>query len=211
IRTAMQFSAPAARQRTILVTSAQPEDGKTTVACNLALAAALAGRRVLLVDANFRKAAVHRIFKVERAQGLSHLLVAQGSLESCVVRTNVAGLDILPAGPVPPNPAELLGSEPCRAFLAAAASQYDQVIIDSAPVLVASDAVVLATAVDGVVMVVRAKQSTRGVSRRASQLLHDVGAHLFGVVLNAAQAARGGYFREQLRTFYEYQDEETAK
>ncbi len=111
---------------------------------------------------------------------------------------------------MPPNPAELLDSEPCRALLKEAASQYDRVIVDSAPVLLVGDALAIGAAVDGVILVVRAKENSRGVARRARALLAGVGAHMFGTVLNAAQVTRGGYFREQLRTYYDYQVESEA-
>jgi capsular exopolysaccharide synthesis family protein len=210
IRTSLQFAAPAERQRSIVVTSPRPQDGKTTVACNLAMAVAQGGRRVLLVDANFRRPSVHRILDKARPEGLSNLLIGQGSLADSVVKTDMPLLDVLGSGPTPPNPVELLGSEPFRALLQEAISTYDQVIIDTAPVLLASDAAVLAAAVDGVVLVVRAKQDSRGMARRACTLLTDVGGHLFGAVLNAAQAQRGGYFREQLRTYYDYQADVTT-
>ena len=100
-----------------------------------------------------------------------------------------------------------MGGEHFRSFLQEAASRYDQVIIDTTPVLLASDALVVATLVDGAILVVRAKENSRGIARRACRLLADVNAHLFGAVLNAAQFARGGYFREQLRTYYDYQSE----
>lgn len=207
IRTNLQFSAPAERQRSVLVTSPHPGDGKTSVACNLAMAVAQGERRVLLVDANFRRPGLHKVFDQIAGPGLSNLLVGDGTLASYVMKTDTPALDLLGSGPVPPNPAELLGGEHCRAFLQEAISKYDQVIIDTAPVLLASDALVLATAVDGVILVVRANRNSRGIARRACRLLTDVRAHLFGAVLNAAQVARGGYFREQLRTYYDYQVE----
>jgi capsular exopolysaccharide synthesis family protein len=210
VRTNLQFSAPADRQRSVVVTGPRPGDGKTTVACNLAMAVAQGGRRVLLVDANFRRPSIHRVFENIPARGLSNLLIGEGSLPDYVVRTNVPMLDVLGSGPTPPNPAELLGGEPCRALLREAAAKYDQVIIDTAPVLLASDALVLSTAVDGVILVVRANENTRGVVRRACGLLGDVGAHLFGAVLNAARVRRGGYFREQFRAYYDYQTETAA-
>lgn len=207
IRTSLQFSAPAERQRTIVITSPRPEDGKTTVACNLAMVVAQGGRRVLLVDGNLRRPTLQSIFPTIKAKGLSNLLIGDGTLESHVVKTEWPMLDVLGCGPLPPNPAELLGGAPCRAFLQEAASRYDQVIIDAPPVLLASDVSVLATLVDGVILVVRANQNSRGVARRALTALSDINARVFGAVLNAAQVTRGGYFREQLRAYYEYQPE----
>jgi succinoglycan biosynthesis transport protein ExoP len=207
IRTNLQFSAPAEGQRSILITSPRPGDGKTSVACNLAMAVSQGGRRVLLVDANLRRPGLHNVFSQIKGPGLSNLLVGEGALVSYVMKTESPALDLLGSGPVPPNPAELLGGEHCRAFLQEAMSKYDQVIIDTAPVLLASDSLVLSAAVDGVILVVRANLDSRGIARRAWRLLVDVNAHMFGAVLNAAQVTRGGYFREQLRTYYDYQSE----
>lgn len=210
VRTNLQFSAPAARQRSVLVTSPRPEDGKTSVASNLAITLAQAGRRVLLVDANFRRPGLQKIFENVSRQGLSNILIGTGSLTEFVATTNVRLLDILGSGPIPPNPAELLGSEQFHTFLEDATSRYDHVIFDSPPVLLSSDSLVLSTMMDGVILVVRAKQNSRGAARRACNLLGAVNAHLFGAILNAAQVTRGGYYREQLRSYYDYQAEAEA-
>jgi len=207
IRTGLQFSAPVERQRTVVITSPRPDDGKTTVACNLAMVVAQGGRRVLLIDGNLRRPSLQSIFPAIKAKGLSNLLIGEGSLEGFVVKTELPLLDVLGSGPLPPNPAELLGGAPFQALLREAGSRYDQVIIDAPPVLLASDVSVLATLVDGVILVVRANQDSRGVARRAIGALADVNARVFGAVLNAAQVTRGGYFREQLRAYYEYQPE----
>ena len=206
LRTNLQFAAPADRQRVVLLTSPRPEDGKTTVACNLALAVAHGGRRVLLVDANFRRPAVQTIFPQAAGKGLCNLLVGEESLSSLARKTDTAGLDVLGSGPIPPNPAELLGGDSFQKLLEEMRNIYDQVIIDSAPVLIASDALVVAPLVDGVILVVRAQRNSRGIVRRAINLLGDSGAHVFGAVLNAAQIASGGYFREQLAAYYAYQE-----
>lgn len=211
LRTNLQFCAPAERQRSIVVTSPRPDDGKTTVACNLAMALAEADRRVLLVDANLRKPGLQDVFDKLPAEGLSNLLIGDGALSSYVTQTENPKLDLLGSGPSSPNPAELLGGVRFKEFLAEATSVYDQVVIDSAPVLLASDSAVLARAADGVIMVVRATHSSRGVARRACAMVAGVGAHLLGVVLNGAQVTRGGYFREELRAYYQYQPEVARK
>jgi len=207
IRTNLQFSAPAARQRTVVVTSPRPEDGKTTVACNLAAVLAQGGRRVLLIDANLRRPMIHRHINGVPSSGLSNILIGEGSLEECVASGPVPNLDVLGSGPMPPNPAELLATEAFTKLLTQTAKRYDQIIIDSPPVLLASDAAVVGSLVDGVVVVVRANVNTRGAARRACSMLSSVDAHIFGAVLNAARVTRGGYFREQLRTYYDYQPE----
>lgn len=204
IRTSIQYSAPVDRQKTLLITSPTPEDGKTTVACNLAMAVAQGGRRVLLVDANFRRPRISAVFQKSDAAGLSSILVGDATLESSILATDIPLLDLLGTGPSPANPVELLGSEKMRVFLAEASGTYDHIVIDAAPVLLASDTLVLSAAVDGVIVVIRANRNSRGVVRRACSLLGGVGANVFGAVLNAAQVTRGGYFREQLRSYYEY-------
>ncbi|MCP4589532.1 MAG: polysaccharide biosynthesis tyrosine autokinase [bacterium] len=208
IRTNLQFSAPSDRQRTLLVTSPRPEDGKTVISCNIATSIALTGRRVLLVDANLRRPALHRVFSSINQAGLSNFLIGGAKLDELICKTEIANLDVVGSGPMPPNPAELLNGALGGEFLEQAQSRYDQVIIDTPPVLLASDALVLATRVEGVILVCRAKDNSRGQAQRALSLLDRVNASVFGGILNCAQVRRGGYFREQLRTFYEYQEEE---
>ena len=208
VRSNLQFSAPADRLQVMMVSSPRPEDGKTTVASNLAASMAMGGRRVLLVDANLRRPSLHRFYPVGDGRGMTHILVGEAKLEDCVHQTALPNLDVIICGPVPPNPAELLGGELFGEFVRDAREPYDHVIFDSPPVLLASDASVLATQVDGVILTVRAKGVSRGVAQRARSLLEHVNAHIYGAVLNAARLRRGGYFREQLRTFYEYQPDE---
>lgn len=210
IRANLHFAAPASQQRIILVTSPGAEDGKTTLAVNLATAAAMAGRRILLVDANLRRPRLRSIFKATVETGLSNLLIEEGSLESAIVKTPLERLHVLCSGPSSPNPADLLSGELFQKFIEQAASRYDQVILDGPPVLISSDASLIAAAVDGVIMAVRARLHPRGAARRACVILDSVGARLIGAVLNAAAVTRGGYFREQLHAFYEYQKEPRA-
>jgi len=207
IRTNLHFSAPAERQRTIVVTSPRPEDGKTTVAANLAVSLGQAGRRVLLVDANLRRPALQRFFAREDGKGLSNYLVGDIDFASAVKTTSSNNVDVILSGPIPPNPAELLGSRRLTELVEEAKKRYDQIVFDAPPAPLASDPLVLGTVSDGVILVCRAGENSRGLAQRVLGLLSRVNAHLFGVVLNAAQVRRGGYFREQLRTFYDYQSE----
>jgi succinoglycan biosynthesis transport protein ExoP len=207
-RTNLLFSCAPDRQRTVLITSTQPEEGKTAVAVNLAVASAQAGRKILLVDCNFRRPALYRAFPQINKQGLANLLVGQGELKDLVNRTDIPTLDVLGSGPTPPNPAELLGSSYFRAFLTEASGAYDQVFLDGPPALLVSDALIAAVAVDGVIVVTRAGATSRGAVRRLRDTLDRVGAHLLGVVLNAAEVQAGGYFRQMYRNYYDY--DETA-
>lgn len=206
-RTNLLFSCPPDRQRTVLFTSAQPEEGKTAVAVNLAVASAQSGRKVLLVDCNFRRPALYRAFPQLKERGLSNLLIGQCELKDLVVTTDIPTLDVLAAGPTPPNPAELLGSTYFRAFLSEAGGNYDQVFLDGPPGLLVSDALIMATAVDGVIVISRAGSTSRGALRRLRDTLDRVGAHVLGVVLNAAEVQAGGYFKEMYRTYYDYDEQ----
>ncbi|HUN81803.1 MAG TPA: polysaccharide biosynthesis tyrosine autokinase [Phycisphaerae bacterium] len=208
LRTNLFFSAPAEQQASILITSPSGGNGKTTVAVNLAIAIALSGRRVLLVDANFRRSGLPRIFPGIPTEGLSNLLIGSGHLEDYVTTTSVPGLDVLGAGPIPPNPAELLGSSYLRDLLADARGRYDQVIFDGPPLLLVSDAMVLAASVDGVVMVCQYRSTSRGALQRCQSQLASMGARVFGAVLNRIETRAGGYFRKSYREFYEYHEAE---
>ncbi len=212
LRANLFFSAPAEQQGVILVTSPSGGNGKTTIACNLAISIALSGRRVLLIDANFRRSALPRVFENTRQEGLSNILIGQGDLKDFVAPTGVSGLDVLSAGPLPPNPAELLGSSYLRDVVVDARSRYDQVIFDGPPVLLVSDAMVLAGAVDGVLLVCEYRSTSRGALQRTQSNLEAINARIFGAVLNKVQSRAGGYFRRAYREFYEYHeaDDEAA-
>lgn len=203
IRTCLRFSGPANQQRSLLVASPLPEDGRTTVAVNLAACCAQGGKSVLVVDANFRQPAIGDLFSECPEGGLSSVLVGQARWEE-LVHESQPGMHVLPAGVLPPNPAELLGSEQMRQLISEMTEKYDQVLIDSAPCLLVSDSLVLSTLVDGVIMVVRAGANTYGIVQRTRDVMQRVGSHIVGVVLNAVRASAGGYLRENYERFYEY-------
>jgi capsular exopolysaccharide synthesis family protein len=206
LRANLFFSAPAEQQGVILVTSPSGGNGKTTVAVNLGISIALNGRRVLLIDANFRRPGLPRLFPGVPEQGLSNILIGQVSVGDLAVSTAVPGLDVLGPGPAPPNPAELLGSSYLRDVVVDARSRYDQVIFDGPPVLLVSDAMVLAGAVDGVLIVCEYRTTSRGAMQRTQRQLEAIDARVFGAVLNRVQTRAGGYFRKIYREFYEYQE-----
>lgn len=208
IRTNLLLTCPADRQRTILVTSPRPEDGRTSVATNLAISLAQSGRRVLLVDANFHRPRLHTIFRRNGVNGLSNALLGQARLADVVTKTDLPNLDVLTSGPIPPNPTELLGGSYLQQVIDQATERYDQIIFDGPPALLVSDVLVMTPSVDGVILVCRARSCSRGVAQRAREQIERVEGHIFGAVLNAAQVARGGYFREQIRSYYDYQSEQ---
>lgn len=203
IRTCLLFSGPANQRRSMLVTSATPEDGRTTVALNLAASMARGGRKVLVVDANFRQPAIRQLFPQCKDAGLSNALVGQAAWRdlTCEIEPN---LTVMSSGPLPPNPAELLGSEDMRQLIGEMTAEFDQVIFDGAPTLVVSDSTVLATVVDGVILVVRAGSNTYGIVQRTRDILQRVGSRILGVTLNGVRATAGGYLRKSYQTFYDY-------
>jgi succinoglycan biosynthesis transport protein ExoP len=204
IHTCLLFSGPANQRRTVLVASASPLDGRTTVSTNLAAAVARAGRKVLVVDTNFRQPMIGQLFPQGDGLGLSSALVGQANWRDLVVEVET-NFYALCAGTLPPNPGELLSSEAMRAILTEMAQEYDQVLLDSAPCLVVTDAIGLSTMVDGVLVVVRAGANTHGIVQRTRDMLVRVSAHILGVVLNGVQATPGGYLRKNYAAFYEYQ------
>lgn len=210
IRAYLVFSGPHESQRVLLITSPRPEDGKSAIAINLAVTFAQSNERVLLIDCNFRRPALRSAFKSTRPDGLSNVLVGQAKLEALVTRTDLANLDVLTAGPMPPNPAELLGSRQMRELLETAKAKYSRVLLDGPPCLLISDALVLATQVDATVLVARAANSAKGALRRARDQLQRVNARVIGGILNGVQARAGGYFRQQYREFYEYTSDEVV-
>jgi capsular exopolysaccharide synthesis family protein len=206
IRTCLQFSGPASQRRSLLITSPQPADGRTTVALNLAASIARAGRKVLVVDANFRLPAVHGLFSACPEGGLSSALVGQAAWRDMILEIE-PNFSVMASGPLPPNPGELLGSEQMRTVLAEMVGQYDQVIFDGAPCLVVTDSMALGNLVDGIVLVVRAGANTYGIVQRAQEVLSRGPTHILGIVLNGVRAVAGGYLRKNYEAFYDYHEQ----
>jgi capsular exopolysaccharide synthesis family protein len=202
VRTNLLFMSPDKPLKTILVTSSGPQEGKTTTATSLAITMAGSGNRVLIVDADMRRPRLHRIFGAPNLAGLSSLILGEGKLEEVVSETGVPSLHVLPCGPVPPNPAELLHTAAFQKLLREMAARYDRVIIDSPPVGVVADAVVMATHVDGTLVVLKAGRTSREVARQAVRQLRDVNAAIFGAVLNDLDLQSRHY--GQYAYYYQY-------
>ena len=207
IRTCLLFSGPASQRRSLMVTSPSPGDGRTAVTMNLAASIAQGGRKVLVVDANFRQPSLSNLFPKASSNGLSSALVGQGRWEENVFEAD-RNLSIMTAGPLPPNPAELFGSEQMRTIIGEMTARYDQVIFDAAPALVVTDPSVLGTQVDGVIIVIRAGTSTHGILQRTRDIFLHVGAHVIGAVLNCVRVTAGGYLKKSYSTFYEYRGQQ---
>jgi capsular exopolysaccharide synthesis family protein len=184
IRTAVYFGVPEGGAKRLLVTSPLPGDGKSTMTSNLAIAMAQAGQKIALLDCDFRKPTQQRIFGVPSDVGLSSVVAGRAKVEEALCRTNVPNLDLLPCGPIPPNPAELLNSEAFADLLDKLAETYDHVLIDSPPVMAVTDARILGAVCDLTILVLRAEKSTRGASRSACHGLISVGAQILGAVVN---------------------------
>jgi polysaccharide biosynthesis transport protein len=197
LRTSILLSSFGAPPKVILVTSAMPQEGKTTVSANSALVLAQRGSRVLLVDADLRRPAIGKLFGIRSRGGLSTLISGSDKVEEVVLPCpEVPNLWILPAGPIPPQPAELLGSAVMKDLIAHWRDFFDHIIIDTPPCLSVTDAVLLSPEADRVILVARAGQTTKAALRRACDLLLQVNAKVMGIVLNALNRhAADGYYQ----------------
>ena len=213
-RTNLKLSGTGESLKTILVTSGSAGDGKTCVAVNLASAYVAGDKKVLLIDANFRQPTSEKLFPrggagdegLSMGFGLSSLLVGQCGANEAIRSSGIEGLDIIDAGLLPPNPAELLGSVRMAEMLSEQRNNYDYIIIDSPPVLLISDAKVLAKRVDATVVVFNAAATHRGAALRTIRELQEVDANVVGCVLLAAPSLKGGYFQEQYKSYRRYQE-----
>jgi polysaccharide biosynthesis transport protein len=197
LRTNLIFSQAVNALRTLVVTSSLPGEGKTTTTANLAVAFAQQGLRVALVDADLRRSRLHVLFGAKREPGLTQLVLGLATLDEVAHVTEVDGLHLIPAGALPPNPAELLGGSRMRETLELLGTVYDMVLIDTPPLLAAADAAVLGAGADGVLMVVRAGHTDRSQALQAIQQLDAVGARVIGATLNDVDsllARNGGYY-----------------
>ena len=195
LRTSLLLSSAGQPPKTILVTSSQPSEGKTTTAVNTAFMLAQTGAEILIVDCDLRRPRLHAHFEAPNTRGLTNWLSGETDLDAMVQSYDKQpNLKFLTSGPVPPNPAELLGSDQMRKLLAKAGERYAHIVLDSPPAISFTDASILSTMVDGVVLVVHGGRSSRAVVRRAKQQLLDVGAHIFGVVVNNVKVESHDYY-----------------
>ena len=205
IRTNILFMSPDRPLRTMVITSPSPQEGKTTTAINLGVTMAEAGSRVLIIDTDMRRPRLHRSFGVPNQTGISTVMVGKATISEAVKRTDVPNLDVLPCGPVPPNPSELLHTERFAAVLAECGKLYDRVILDSPPTSAVTDPAVLGNLSDGVVLVVKAGETTRESAMHARRQLAGAKARLIGVVVNAIDFSNPAYgYDYYYRNYYRY-------
>jgi capsular exopolysaccharide synthesis family protein len=195
LRTSLLLSSAGQPPRTVLVTSSQPSEGKTTTAVNMAMMLAQTDADVLLLDCDLRRPRVHSHFGLPNSKGVTNYLSGEMNVGDLVQTVEgVQNLKVITSGPVPPNAAELLGSDEMRKLLYVLSENFTHIIVDSPPAISFTDARILSTMVDGVMLVVHGGRSSRAVVRRAKQQLTDVGAHIFGIVLNNVKPEATDYY-----------------
>ena len=201
LRTSLLLTSLGAPPKVILITSALPQEGKTTTSINTAIVLAQKGTRVLLIDADLRRPSIHKTLGMGPRTGLSNVLTGNATIQQATVRSTILpSLFVLPAGTPPPNPAELLASANMKDVLTELGGEYDHIVIDTPPTLSVTDAVVMSTRADAVVLVIRSGQTTKQALRRARDLLMQVNARVCGVLLNAVDLNSPEYYY-----YYEYQ------
>ena len=207
LRTSVLLSSADKPPKTILVTSGQPGEGKTTTVVNTAISLAQLGASVLIIDCDLRKPSVHKVLGVDHVVGLSTYLARRAELDDVIQKLPIPNLSVMASGRIPPNPAELISSSRMKELLGILSERFDHVLIDSPPLLKVTDPVILSRLVDGVMLVVHGGKSTREVVRRTRQELAAADAKMFGVVLNNVDAGGDGYDHYYYDTYSDYEKE----
>jgi capsular exopolysaccharide synthesis family protein len=194
IRTNIQFASIDKELKTLMVTSSGAGEGKSTTVANLAVVMAQQGKRVLLIDGDLRKPTVHYTFKVSNIYGLTNVLTRQTKLQDAIVSTKIPNVDVLPSGPVPPNPSEIIDSKSMNHLIEEASAMYDYVLFDTPPIMAVTDAQLLAHRVDGVILVVSSGKTEIEGAVKAKELLNHANAKIIGTVLNAKEMRNENYY-----------------
>ena len=214
LRTSILLSSAGGAPQSLLITSSQPAEGKTTTAVNTALILEQTGATVLVLDADMRRPRLHSIFGLDNSRGLSTILTSQMSdaeMLDVIKKHETSGVHVLTAGAVPPNPAELLGSDMMQRLMVVLKSKFTHIIFDSPPIASFTDSVLISSLVDGVLLVVHGDHASRSIVRRSRQILQDVGAKIFGVVLNKVKLRRDDYYYYKYYKNHYYKTEENAE
>ncbi len=206
LRTSVLLSTAGRAPKTLLITSSLPGEGKTTTAVNTAISLAQTGVAVVIIDADMRRPRLRSIFDLSERKGLSSILSSEMKAEemlALIARDETTGLHVMTSGPIPPNPAELIGSDQMRKLISELSRTFTHIVIDSPPISSFTDGVLIASMVDGVLLVVHGGKSSRSVVRRSRQLLLDVGAKIFGVVLNNVSVRSHDYYYYYQRYYHQ--------
>lgn len=206
LRTNIQFSSLDTELKSIVVTSSGSGEGKSTVMANLAITMAESGKRVILVDCDLRKPSIHKKMGVTNSVGLTNILVQNIKKEECMAQSTVKNLFILTSGPIPPNPAELLGTKKMRDFIEDLKREFDMVLIDAPPVLAVTDAQILSTIADGVIFVASYGEAQKNAMVDAKELIDKVGGKVIGIVFNKVPEAVSGYYGKYYKGYYDKED-----
>lgn len=201
LRTNIQFAGLDQAYRKLLFTSATPGEGKTTTVANLGVVMAEAGGRICLIDTDLRHPTLHHYFGVSNTNGLTVALAGARSMKQVVLPTMIPNLYLVPSGPLPPNPSQLLGSKRMRQFVEILGGEFDTLLFDSPPVISMADTPALAALSDGVILIIKTGAVSRDLVRRAAEQIEAVKAKVIGVLLNQVDPRRDGYY---YRYFYQY-------
>lgn len=203
LRTNIQYSSLDNKIKSMVVTSSGPSEGKSTVMANLAITIAQSGKRVLIVDCDLRKPTVHKKLGIPNSEGLTNILVQDKKIEECIITTKVNNLYAITSGPTPPNPAELLGSKKMKHVLNELSKVFDMVLLDAPPVIAVTDAQILSTVVEGVLLVASYAQTEKFGLLKSKELLDKVGAKILGVIMNKVPEKSGGYYGKYYGSYYD--------
>lgn len=205
LRTNIQFANLDRSVKKILITSVGPGEGKTTTVVNLGVTMAMTGSRTLIVDSDLRRPTVHKFLGLDNTIGMTTFLADRCSIEDALRQTEVPQVSVLTSGPIPPNPAELLGSRKVAQLIADLETGFDAILFDSPPVISVSDAMVLSTLVDGVILVIRSGGLPFDIVRRGKEQLEGVKANFLGTVINSVDLAKEAYYyRYYYYYYYQY-------
>lgn len=195
IRTNIQFSGADKEYKSIMMTSSAASEGKSTISANLAVSFARQGKRTVLVDSDLRRPTINATFSITNPKGITNFLTEKDiGINDIVYETTLKNLFVIPSGPVPPNPSELLGSKRMETLIDTLKNQADMVIYDAPPVLSVTDSQILSTKVDGTIIVVRADKTEKDAVKNAVGLLNHVKCHILGTILNDVEDSSNGYY-----------------
>ena len=191
LRTNVHYSNVDKELKVIQITSTQQGEGKSTIVANYAATLAQSGKRVLIIDCDLRRPNVHRIFSVPNANGLINVLMRESELDRSIKYTKIDGVFILVAGPIPPNPSEMLESKRMKEIIEVASENFDIILLDTPPVLPVTDALIISRYADGTIVVIALDETEREGFKRALESLENIGANILGTVINKAKSSKG--------------------